>query len=164
MTVGKGIPVFDWGESDFRFHIPVYFEKGLTLPKALLADLMYPVGSIYLSVLETDPEVLFGGTWERIQDQFLLAAGDNYQNGTTGGAATHTLTAEELPPHSHGFLDHWSTAYGSGSKYKSVALNGDGEGSDAVKNDRSCTADAGGGQPHNNMPPYLVVCVWKRTM
>lgn len=163
LWVGKGIPVFDWGESDFRFHIPVYFEKGLTLPKELLADLMYPVGSIYLSVLETDPGVLFGGTWERIRDRFLLAAGDNYQNGTTGGAATHTLTAEELPPHSHGFLDHWSTAYGSGSQYKSVALNGDGEGSDAVKNDRSCTADAGGGQPFNILPPYLAVCVWKRT-
>lgn len=163
VTVGKGIPVFDWGESDFRFHVPVNFEKGLTMPKALLADLVYPVGSIYLSVLETDPGALFGGTWERIQDRFLLAAGDNYQNGTTGGAATHTLTTEELPSHNHGFLDHWTTAYGSGSKYKSVALNGDGEGSDAVKNDRSCTADAGGGQPFNILPPYLAVCVWKRT-
>lgn len=164
LWIGKGIPVFDWGESDFQFHVPVNFEKGLTMPRALLADLLYPVGSIYMSVQETDPGTLFGGTWERIKDRFLLAAGDANGLGETGGEAAHTLTAEEMPSHNHGFLDYWSTAYGSSSKYKSVALNGDGEGADEVKNDRSYVADTGGGQPHNNMPPYLAVCVWKRTM
>lgn len=163
LTVGKGIPVFDWGENDFQFHVPVSFEKGLTVAGKPLVDLLYPVGSIYMSVLETDPGTLFGGTWERIQDRFLLASGDSYGLGETGGEAAHTLTEEEMPSHSHGFLDHWSTSYGSGSKYKSVALNGDGEGSDSVANDRSQTASAGSGQPFSILPPYLTVCVWQRT-
>ena len=50
-----------------------------------LWELIYPVGSLYLSAVDTDPGVLFGGTWERIRDRFLLAAGTAYGAGTTGG-------------------------------------------------------------------------------
>lgn len=73
-------------------------------------DHIYPVGSIYMSVNDTDPGVLFGGTWEPLKDRFLLAAGDTYSAGATGGAATHhhstgnhTLTAAEsgIRAHSH---------------------------------------------------------------
>lgn len=64
-------------------------------------DLIYPVGSIYMSVDSTSPATLFGGTWERIQDRFLLAASDTYNAGTTGGSSTTTLTVENLPSHSH---------------------------------------------------------------
>lgn len=51
---------------------------------------VYPIGSIYMSINNTNPGLVFGGTWERIQDTFLLAAGNTYQNGTTGGEASHT--------------------------------------------------------------------------
>lgn len=65
-------------------------------------DLMYPVGSIYLSVNSTNPSTLFGGSWEQIKDCFLLACGDTYSSNTTGGEATHTLTTNEIPKHTHG--------------------------------------------------------------
>lgn len=61
-------------------------------------DSIYPVGSIYLSVASTNPGTLFGGTWERIQDKFLLASGSTYSAGTQGGAASHTHTG---PSHCH---------------------------------------------------------------
>ena len=70
--------------------------------KALILDLAHPVGSYYWSDDPTDPGELFGGTWEQVKDKFILAAGDTYTAGTTGGAASHTLTVAELPAHSHG--------------------------------------------------------------
>lgn len=45
----------------------------------------------------TSPAELFGGTWERIKDRFVLAAGDSYKTGATGGEAEHELTLTELP-------------------------------------------------------------------
>lgn len=60
-----------------------------------LVDIIYPVGSIYMSVNSVNPSTLFGGTWEQIEDTFLLASGTNYANGSTGGEATHLLTASE---------------------------------------------------------------------
>ena len=51
-------------------------------------DNIYPIGSLYFSVNNIDPGTLFGGTWERIQDKFLLCAGETYEAGTTGGSAT----------------------------------------------------------------------------
>lgn len=64
---------------------------------------IYPIGAIYLSVDSTNPSSLFGGTWEQIKDRFLLACGDTYLNGTTGGEATHALTTAEMPSHTHTF-------------------------------------------------------------
>lgn len=111
---------------------------------------VYPVGSIYMSVNSTSPSTLFGGTWEQLKDVFLLAAGDTYSAGSTGGEATHTLTVDEVPAHSHG-IGVTSTAYGgSGSSYFVKS------GSDLN------TTYTGGGAAHNNMPPYLTVYMWKR--
>lgn len=62
----------------------------------------HPVGSIYESTDSTDPGTLFGGTWEQIKDRVLVAAGDNFGAGTTGGNANHQLTIDEMPAHSHG--------------------------------------------------------------
>ena len=55
----------------------------------LTIDDIYPVGSIYMSVNNTSPSTLFGGTWEQIKDTFLLSAGNTYTAGNTGGSATH---------------------------------------------------------------------------
>lgn len=57
-------------------------------------DLLYPIGSLYLSTAETDPGTTLGGTWQRIEDRFLLAAGQTYAAGATGGQAALTLTEQ----------------------------------------------------------------------
>ncbi|WP_294759302.1 hypothetical protein [uncultured Gemmiger sp.] len=68
---------------------------------ALTVDDIYPVGSIYMSVNATDPARLFGGTWERIKEKFLLGAGDTHTAGSTGGEFEHKLAVDELPSHAH---------------------------------------------------------------
>ena len=69
-------------------------------------DLIYPIGCIYISVTSTNPGTLFGGTWEQIQDKFLLCAGSTYSAGTTGGASTVTLETTNLPSHTHSVGAH----------------------------------------------------------
>lgn len=64
-------------------------------------NLIYPVGSIYLSVNSVDPSTLFGGTWEKIKDTFLLSSGDTYSIGSTGGNSSTTLEIANLPSHNH---------------------------------------------------------------
>ena len=135
-------------------------------------DLIYPVGSIYISVNNTDPGTLFGGTWDRIKDTFLLSAGDTYAAGSTGGEATHTLTTDEMPSHSH-FQQHQSDTsyvgvhvknYNSGGSIQGVQpSNGTRRNNIADPSTRVPTVATGGGQAHNNLPPYLAVYVWKRT-
>lgn len=118
---------------------------------------IYPVGSIYISVNSTNPGTMFGGTWERIQDTFLLASGSTYGAGTTGGEARHTLTINEMPSHSHNFNDgrRYYTERAGGNEILSPQTT-------SSYNFTRTTANTGGGQAHNNMPPYLAVYVWKR--
>lgn len=134
---------------------------------------VYPVGSIYLSVNSTSPATLFGGTWTQIQDTFLLAAGSTYTAGATGGSATHTLTVDEMPSHSHTFTERMSWYWGDtntvcylvNGSYRNVVPHTGTNGHmhiDGVPDPRD-TTDTGGGQAHNNMPPYLAVYMWKRT-
>lgn len=66
LTLGKGIPVFDWGENDFAFHVPVLLEQGVSWSTGLL-DRFYPVGAMYIS--ESSPAALFGGTWEAVENE-----------------------------------------------------------------------------------------------
>lgn len=113
---------------------------------------LYPVGSIYMSVNSTNPSNYFGGTWEQIKDRFLLGAGSTYSNGATGGEATHKLTVNELPKHRHD-INYGSTAGGDGSGFRFSNTTGKGS---------YFMGYVGGDQPHNNMPPYLVVYMWKR--
>ena len=114
--------------------------------------MVYPVGSIYISVNSTSPASLFGGTWERIEDRFLLAAGSDYAAGATGGEAAHTLTVDEMPAHSHSVP--YMPGYDTGTEW--VGQNGT-----AASQTRSTDIN-GGGAAHNNMPPYLAVYMWKR--
>ena len=79
-------------------------DKGINLALA-----MYPVGSIYLSVNDINPGTIFGGTWEQIQDRFLLAAGSTYAGGATGGTASHTHTSAA---HTHTSAAHTHTTAG----------------------------------------------------
>lgn len=131
------------------------------LKEVNVAQLVYPVGAIYMSTVETNPSTLFGfGTWERIQDTFLLAAGSTYSAGSTGGEATHTLTEGEIPAHRH-----MITYPNAGGPYGDAAI-GYPESSNTKKTwmaEMCKTESVGGGTAHNNMPPYLAVYVWKRT-
>lgn len=67
-----------------------------------LWKLVYPVGAIYMSTSSTSPSVLFGGTWERIKDRFLLASGDSYAAGSEGGQSSVMLNGSHIPSHVHG--------------------------------------------------------------
>ena len=125
----------------------------------------YPVGSLYISVSETSPAALFGGTWERIKDRFILGSGDTYLAGSVGGEATHKLTIDEMPSHRHDIkvqepagqfsvplvAGDNGTTYGPRVDYTWI------QGKDKYYADNT-----GGGAAHNNMPPYLVVNMWKR--
>lgn len=113
-------------------------------------NILFPVGYVYISVSSTNPSSTFGGTWEQIKDKFLLSAGDTYEAGDTGGEATHTLTIDEIPPHTH------KVRISADTGWNGIAKSG---GSESTNED---TYQTGGGQAHNNMPPYLTVYVWKR--
>lgn len=117
-----------------------------------LINSMYPVGSIYMSVNAANPSTLFGGTWQRIQGRFLFAADSAHAAGTTGGEETHKLTVKEMPKHSHAI----NGSFSEGAGYE-VVINGFESSTPAT------SGYAGGDQPHNNMPPYLSVYIWKRT-
>lgn len=78
-----------------------------------MLQMIYPVGSIYLSVNDTSPAAFLGGTWERIKDTFVLAAGDKYEAGSTGGEDAHKLTQDECgtSAHTHPTGSHSHTYY-----------------------------------------------------
>lgn len=143
-----------------------------------IIDKIYPVGSIYMSVNNVNPDTLFGGTWVRIQDRFLLAAGNTYSAGATGGSANSTLIE-----HSHDFgrqtennlkCNLWGVSAGGATAtgYSKMAK----EGTTATVRYISATSDKSGYRwlsntlkegdgdgTGKNMPPYLTVYVWKRT-
>lgn len=124
-------------------------------------DKVYPVGAIYMSVDSTDPGTLFGGTWEAIQDKFLLSAGSTYTAGDTGGNATHSHTfsgtsattsanngntgstainTNQMPSHSH---SQTVSAYSGGSGANT--WSGDNKSASAPS-----TGAKGGGQGHTH--------------
>ncbi len=146
-----------------------------------VANAVYPVGSIYMSVNSTNPSTLFGGQWEQLKDKFLLGCGDIYQNGTTGGEASHVLTTSEMPSHNHSastnstgghrhtFKGWWTTKGDGSATYACVARTQQNDpveyGSFATAGEHSHTVtvnNTGGGVGHNNMPPYLSIYMWKR--
>lgn len=116
---------------------------------------IYPIGSIYISTVDTNPATLFGiGTWARTGGgRMLIDASETYTAGATGGAETHTLTVSEIPAHSHTMPSTAAWDYRAGPSQTTYMSN----------NIPSETSSVGGGQPHNNMPPYLAVYIWKRT-
>lgn len=159
LTLGRGIPTFFIDTKKSSVGVNCFptangvFQLGDNA--FFTAAGAYPVGAIYLSVTDTDPATLFGGTWERIGGRFLLGADDTYTAGSTGGEAEHTLTIDEMPKHNHE-IDNLN-ASGNATPYMTVqAQDKVGYGGNVQ------TMYAGGSQPHNNMPPYLAVFMWKR--
>ncbi len=141
----------------------------------LTIDDIYPIGSIYMTVDSTkDPNTLFTGTtWTKLEGRFLLGSGTtsgtstSYTSGATSGEATHTLTVDEMPshtheqnPHHHSFNRYQNT--GSTTSYGANWANQKLQ-SQNTSDTTATNKNTGGGQAHNNMPPYLVVNMWQRT-
>lgn len=177
LTLGRGIPTFFIDTAKSSVGVNCFPDSNGVLQLGenafLTAQGAYPVGSIYLSVNDTNPATLFGGTWERIsQGRFLLGAGanaanttdywgaypagkENFPAGEMGGEVEHTLTVAEMPSHTHTERLEWGNT-------KAWGLTGTGQGANAVVDQGSVTGATGGGKPHNNMPPYLVCYMWQR--
>ena len=121
-----------------------------------LLDKTYPVGSIYMSLQSTSPASLFGGSWTPIQNRFLYAQG-TYGAGATGGESSHTLSVSEMPSHNHGIKV--IEAGNAGGGYNHIQYDGW-----FTNNANMLSSEyAGSGAAHNNMPPYYVVYMWRRT-
>ena len=135
---------------------------------------IYPVGSIYISVSNTDPSTLFGGTWVAFGTGRTLVGintSDTAFNTVekTGGEKTHTLTVAEMPSHDHMETVENNLQSGTGPL---VAGNTSGDikygltqpSTAIVQNKAGITTWAtGGGGAHNNLQPYITVYMWKRT-
>ena len=119
----------------------------------------FPVGSYYITHNSTSPAELFGGTWTKIGGRFLYAEGDATLNGQTGGYATVTLNESQMPAHIHTLGQNGDFAYGTGWG-NGGALSAYSAGTTAWYPKTSST---GGSQPHDNMPPYIRVAIWRRT-
>ena len=125
---------------------------------ASLFDLIYPVGAVYISMNNTSPATLFGGSWTKVEGKFLLGTSSAYPSGSSGGEETHTLTVNEMPSHKHTFY----LQRGTNTEERTALLEW--ANSSQVSGWQSWqTDDTGGGQAHNNMPPYLAVNMWYRT-
>lgn len=140
-------------------------------------DLIWPIGSIYISVNSTNPSLLFGGTWELVPGRFLLGTGEpgnnNYDGfgqlsgdepywsinpGITGGEYRHQLTINEMPNHRHDTMvdvpgvPTTARLYGFNLVQRELQYV-----------DNYVVQATGGNVKHNNMPPFLCVYMWKRT-
>lgn len=116
----------------------------------------YNIGD-YLFTSVVNPADIYGGYWEEVpQGTFLMAAGAGGTVDQTGGEATHTLTIEEMPSHSHDIVDvglDWNTGNHSYVvRYEQVQ----------EKSRSLQVSNTGGGQAHNNLPPYRTAHIFKR--
>ena len=152
---------------------------------------IYPVGSIYMSTVSTNPAMLFGfGTWEAMPAGHVLLAqgksswGTTYNAGSTGGEATHQLTVGELPSHGHSASTnttgnhthtHPGWKMGEGIRHQdgcsAIPQRGDQGGyngtytfSTAGNHSHTITVNnTGSNTAHNNMQPFIVTYIWRRT-
>jgi len=145
--------------------IPVVDATDTTTKKTTFADLfglLYPIGSIYISTLSTNPGTLLGvGTWSAYAAGRVLvskaASGTFDTAAATGGAETHTLSALEsgLRAHNHTIGDNYNVGAGA---FGVGILRGSGTGAVTADATAAAAADA-----HNNLQPYVVVYMWSRT-
>ena len=137
-------------------------QKAATAIEAALLNYVYPVGSLYMSAEATSPASLFGGTWEQIKDRFILAAGDTYAAGTIGGEASHTLSISEMPKHYHLMYTNYNPTSHDSTKHVFDYTSGAYKAQNSYSTFSNVIDDSGYSQPHNNMPPYVAMYVWKR--
>lgn len=125
-----------------------------------VVGLVYPVGSIYISVNNANPSTFFGGTWEAWGSGRVpvgVNASDSNFNAVekTGGASTHTLTVAQMPTHMHSAL---FTEQGVNTSNPSRVVRSVSFGTNTAPSEY-----VGGNQAHNNLQPYITCYMWKRT-
>ena len=126
-------------------------------------DLIYPIGSIYLSLNDINPNKMFGGTWERIKGKTLVGVDESdtdfKTSKLTGGEKTHKLTIAEMPSHTHD-----CKTYGNGGvSTKGGGLWGVTDAYGEATNQYPSIYKTGGDQAHNNLQPYYTCFIWYRT-
>ena len=125
---------------------------------------LHPVGSIYINATSsTNPATLLGfGTWTafgagRVMVGLDSSDSDFNEAEETGGSKTHTLTTDEIPAHTHSYNDNKSYLTG-------IVADGTNDNAHTTNVDLArTTGSTGGGNAHNNLQPYVVVYMWKRT-
>ena len=127
--------------------------------------MIYPIGSIYISTNSANPSTYLGGTWEAFATGRTLVGID--ANDTSfdtveevGGEKTHTLTTTEMPSHNH---TQPYRIFVGGAKETNGLTTGSAFSDTGVGRVSSAINSAGGSQAHNNLQPYIVVYMWKRT-
>ena len=146
--------------------VPVYLSGGkITAFGKSLVNLIYPVGSIYMSAtLSTAAAVgsALGGTWVawgsgRVPVGVNTSDTDFNSVEKTGGEKTHTLTTTEMPAHSHTgkYINGDGANNGSVKELRVWSASGDGS--------QQITNSVGGGGAHNNLQPYITCYMYKRT-
>lgn len=175
-AVSRGIPVFNWDLDEFDVNVDLKI-KNAAGALVRLIDLIFPIGKIEITTTSTNPGTyLPGTTWAQYaQGRVIMGVGSIEVNTDTsegtvtagsinktsaevrGGEKAHTLTTNEMPVHSHS-AGGWSrdVALDATGVYAPTKPNG---GYDNWGNGGS----AGGGQAHNNIPPYTTAYLWKRT-
>ena len=136
----------------------------------MILNHVYPVGSYYeTSDEDFDPNDSFVGEWSLEESgRVHVSAGVGYNIGKKGGEATHTLTQTEMPSHTHTQEAHahklhmWSDAAASGSKVNVPASTSPLSKASFTDSLAPKINSTGGGQAHNNMPPYITVNRWHR--
>ena len=124
-----------------------------------LRDIFYPVGSIFQSTDETNPETFIGGTWERFGNGRVLVGVNESDTdfntvNKTGGEKAHVLTAAENGPHTHSYTRTFNNNF---VKVEPSTTYG------TRLTDNGTTSSSGGGQAHNNLQPFVTVYRWQRT-
>ena len=141
-----------------------------------IIEKIYPIGSIYLSLNQSNPGDLFKiGEWEQIKDRFLIGAGNNFNPAETGGNAKHTLSIEEMPshthtqnPHNHSSEVYYQNNYVGGNSDGWTCVTNDSSNKSGpgnyvnVKNTTAVNNNTGGGKAFDIMNPYFGVFMWKR--
>lgn len=138
-----------------------------------LANLFFPIKKVVIFNDNDDHSNYLGFTWERIASGKMLVGIDSADTdfntiGKTGGEKEHTLTINEMPAHSHKLQGNTNVVFDESSTYPYLlasAKRGYAIGDSVVFGDGytiNDTTKTGGGQSHNNMPPYQVVALWQR--
>lgn len=137
-----------------KFKNDTYLDStGIVHNQKILADILYPVGSIYLSINSTSPASIFGGTWEQIKDDAYLKIVISNGGKLDGTSKNHKIPIESMPSHSHKLL----ASYGYNSFAETTAFGGSATSAGTIWGLQS----TGGGQPY--YPYYYGVYAWYRT-
>ena len=109
VTIKGGVSGLDGSTAGVKLHkgqfLSLIFCSGWITSGGSAANflLAHPVGSYWWTQDNTDPNEAYGGTWVRVKDKFVLAAGDTYSGGNTGGNSSITISTNQLPSHTHSF-------------------------------------------------------------